>query len=76
MLSVGVVLGCCSLGLCLVTVRWRESFPGLRILTPGRVPAQHVIGCLGNEYHGVSAQVDAVDEDDLMHLIDDRAERS
>ena len=52
-----------------------ERAPGPGILTPGRVPAQHAIGCLGNEYHGVSAQVDAVDEDDLMHLIDDRAER-
>ena len=52
-----------------------ECFPGPGILTPGRVPAQHVIGSLGNEYHGVSAQVDAVDEDDLMHFIDDRAKR-
>ena len=51
----------------------RAPCPG--ILTPGRVPAQHVIGCLGDEYHGVSAQVDAVDEDDVMNLIDDRAER-
>ena len=75
MLSVGVVLGCCSLGLCLVTVRWRESFLGLRILTPGRVPAQHMIGCLGDEHDGAWAQVDTIDEDDLMNLIDDRAER-
>ena len=75
MLSVGVVLGCCSLGLCLVTVRWHESFPGLRIFTLGRVPAQHAIGSLGNEYHGVSPQVDTVNEDDLMNLIDDRAKR-
>ena len=52
-----------------------ERAPGPGILTPGRVPAQHVIGCLGDEYHGVSAQVDAVDEDDVMDLIDDRAER-
>ena len=49
--------------------------PGPGILTPGRVPAQHAIGCLGDEDHGVWAQVDAVDEDDLMNLIDDRAER-
>ena len=52
-----------------------ERAPGPGILTPGRVPAQHAVGCLGNEYHGVSAQVDAVDEDDVMNLIDDRAER-
>ena len=31
-LSVGVVLGCCSLGLCLVTVRWCESFPGHELI--------------------------------------------
>ena len=53
-----------------------ERAPGPGILTPSRVPAQHAIGCLGDEDHGVWAQVDAVDEDDLMHLIDDRAERS
>ena len=52
-----------------------ERAPGPRILTPGRVLAQHTIGCLGDEDHGASAQVDAVDEDDLMNLIDDRAER-
>ena len=59
--------------------RWRdpahERFPGPRILTPGRVPAQHMIGCLGDEDHGVSPQVDTIDEDDLMNLIDDRAKR-
>ena len=59
--------------------RWRdpahERAPGPRILTPSRVPAQHAVGCLGDEHHGASAQVDAVDEDDLMNLIDDRAER-
>ena len=52
-----------------------ERAPGPRILTPSRVPAQHTIGCLGDENHGVSPQVDAVDEDDVMNLIDDRAER-
>ena len=52
-----------------------ERAPGPRILTPSRVPAQHMIGCLGDEHHGVSPQVDAVDEDDVMNLIDDRAER-
>lgn len=52
-----------------------ESAPGPRILTPGRVPAQHMIGCLGDEHHGASTQVDAVNEDDVMNLIDDRAER-
>ena len=52
-----------------------ERAPGPGILTPSCIPAQHAIGCLGNEYHGVSAQVDAVDEDDVMNLIDDRAER-
>ena len=52
-----------------------ERAPGPRILTPSRIPTQHTIGCLGDKHHGVSAQVDAVDEDDLMHFIDDRAER-
>ena len=52
-----------------------ERAPGPGILTPSRIPAQHVIGCLGNEYHDASAQVDTIDEDDLMNLIDDRAER-
>ena len=52
-----------------------ERFPGPRILTPGRVPAQHMIKSVGDEHHGASAQVDTVDEDDLMNLIDDRAER-
>ena len=52
-----------------------ERAPGPRVLAPGRVPAQHAIGCLGDKHHGVSAQVDAVDEDDVMDLIDDRAER-
>ena len=52
-----------------------ERAPGPRILTPSRIPAQHTIGCLGDKHHGVSAQVDTVDEDDLMNLIDDRAER-
>ena len=52
-----------------------ERAPGPGILTPGRVPAQHAIGCLGDEHYGVWAQVDAVNEDDLMNLIDDRAER-
>ena len=59
--------------------RWRdpahERFPGTGILTPRRLPTQHAIGCLGDEHHGASAQVDAVDEDDVMNLIDDRAER-
>ena len=49
--------------------------PGPGILTPGRAPAQHTIRCLGDKDHGASAQVDAVDEDDLMNLIDDRTER-
>ena len=52
-----------------------ERAPGPRILTPSRIPAQHTIGSLSDENHGVSPQVDAVDEDDLMNLIDDRAER-
>ena len=52
-----------------------ESFPGTGILTPSRVPTQHAIGCLGDEDHGASAQVDTVNEDDLMNLIDDRAKR-
>ena len=52
-----------------------ERFPGPGILTPGRVPAQHTIGSLSDEHHGASAQVDAIDEDDVMNLIDDRVER-
>ena len=59
--------------------RWcdpaHERAPGTGILTPGRVPTQHTIGCLGDEDHGASAQVNTVNEDDLMNLIDDRAER-
>ena len=46
-----------------------------RVLTPSRIPAQHAIGCLGDKHHGASAQVDAVDDNDVMDLIDDRAER-
>ena len=52
-----------------------ERAPGPRILTPSRVPTQHAIGSLSDEHHGASAQVDTVNEDDLMNLIDDRAER-
>ena len=52
-----------------------ERFPGTGILTPRRVPTQNMIGCLSDENHGASAQVDAIDEDDLMNLIDDRTER-
>ena len=52
-----------------------ERFPGTGILTPSRIPAQHAIGSLSDENHGASAQVDTVNEDDLMNLIDDRAER-
>ena len=59
--------------------RWgdpaHERFPGTGILTPSRVPAQHMIRSLSDEHHGVSAQVDTIDEDDVMNLIDDRAER-
>ena len=59
--------------------RWRdpahERFPGTGILTPSRVPTQHAIGSLSDENHGASAQVDTVNEDDLMNLIDDRTER-
>ena len=52
-----------------------ERFPGTGILTPSRVPTQHTIGSLSDEHHGAGAQVDAVNEDDLMNLIDDRTER-
>ena len=52
-----------------------ERAPGPRILTPSRVPTQHAIGSLSDENNGASAQVDTVDEDDVMNLIDDRAER-
>ena len=52
-----------------------ERFPGPGILTPRRLPAQHMIGCLGDEHYSAWAQVDTIDEDDVMNLIDDRAER-
>ena len=55
--------------------RAHERFPGTGILTPGRLPSQHMIGCLGDENHGAGAQVNTIDEDDVMNLIDDRAER-
>ena len=45
------------------------------ILTPSRVPTQHAIGSLSDENNGASAQVNTVNEDDLMNLIDDRAKR-
>lgn len=53
-----------------------EGLPSSGVLTPGRVPSQHVIGPLGDEDHGIAAQVDTVNEDDLMDLINDRAERA
>ena len=34
-----------------------------------------MIGSLSDEHHGASAQMDTIDEDDLMNLIDDRAKR-
>ena len=52
-----------------------ERTPGPRIHTPSRVPPQHMIGCLSDEHHSASAQVDTIDEDDVMNLIDDQAER-
>ena len=52
-----------------------ERFPGTGILTPSRVPTQHAIGSLSDENNGASAQVNTVNEDDLMNLIDDRAKR-
>ena len=52
-----------------------ERFPGPGILTPSRLPTQHTIGSLSDEHHDASAQVDTINEDDLMNLIDDRAER-
>ena len=59
--------------------RWRdpahERFPGTGILTPSRLPTQHTIGSLSDEHHGASAQVDTIDEDDVMNLIEDRAKR-
>ena len=59
--------------------RWRdpahERFPGPGILTLRRVPTQHAIGSLSDENNGASAQVNTVNEDDLMNLIDDRAKR-
>ena len=53
-----------------------ERTPGPRILTPRRVPTQHMIGSVSDENHSASAQVDAIDGDDVMNLIDDRAERT
>ena len=47
-----------------------ERFPDTRILTPSRVPTQHMIGSLSDEHDGAWAQMDAIDEDDLMNLID------
>ena len=52
-----------------------ERAPGTGILTPSRVPTQHAIGSLSDENNGASAQVNTVNEDDLMNLIDDRAKR-
>ena len=52
-----------------------ERAPGPGILTPSRIPARHAIRCLSDKDHSVSAQVDTVDDNDVMHLIDDRAER-
>ena len=48
--------------------------PGPRILTPRRVPTQHVIGSVSDENHSASAQVDTIDDDDVMNLIDDRTD--
>ena len=52
-----------------------ERAPGPRVLTPSRVPTQHAIGSLSDKDHGAAAQVNTVNEDDLMNLIDDRAKR-
>ena len=52
-----------------------ERAPGTGILTPSRVPTQHAIGSLSDENNGAAAQVNTVNEDDLMNLIDDRAKR-
>ena len=52
-----------------------EPAPGLRILTPRRVPTQHVIGSVSDENPSASAQMDTADDDDVMTLIDDRADR-
>ena len=52
-----------------------ERTPGPRILTPHRVPPQHTIGSVSDENHSATAQVDTIDDDDVMNLIDDRAER-
>ena len=52
-----------------------ERAPGPRILTPSRIPTQHTIGSLSDKHHGASAQVNTINEDDLMNLIDDRAKR-
>ena len=35
-----------------------------------------MIGRVGDEHHGASAQVDTIDEDDVTNLIDDRADRA
>lgn len=52
-----------------------ERFPGARVLTACHIPAQDEILGLSNQYDRFAAQVDPVNEHDLMHLIHHRSKR-
>lgn len=52
-----------------------ERFPGARVLTACHIPAQDEIPGLSNQYDRFAAQVDPVNEHDLMHLIHHRSKR-
>lgn len=49
-----------------------ESRPRPRVLTARHVPAQHVLLTAGDQHDRFTAQVNPVDEHDLMNLIDER----
>lgn len=51
-----------------------ERFPGARVLTACHIPAQDEIPGLSNQDDRFAAQVDRVNEHDLMHLIHHRGE--
>ena len=50
-------------------IRFMSASQARGILTPSRVPPQHMIGTLSDENHSASAQVDTIDEDDVMTLM-------
>ena len=52
-----------------------ERFPGARVLTACHIPAQDEIPGLSNQDDRFAAQVDPVNEHDLMHLIHHRSKR-